>query len=202
MKNSIVKNIGAFALMAGLAAAEPVKVCVAPPDVRMSGVNGGASDSVRETLAGYLTGPSIQPVKMTARLASQVSEESRQAGCSALLFITITQKRGGGPGFLNRTLSNAGYSAAGYIPGGGSVATGVARSVAMSGVYTAAQLATATKAKDEFRLEYRLERAAGSGSTANGDCHARAQSDGEDVLTPLIGKAAEEIVPFVRKAGK
>jgi ABC-type uncharacterized transport system substrate-binding protein len=53
------------------------------------------------------------------------------------------------------------------------------------------------KTKDEMTLSYRLESA--TGQVLSEDKSSRkAQSDGEDVLTPLVQKAAEKIVSAVK----
>jgi len=81
-----------------------------------------------------------------------------------------------------------------YIPGGSTVGGGaMARSAAMSGVYTVAQMASSIKAKDELILEYKLEATDGAGPSMAKAEKAKARADGEDVLTPLIEKAAEAV---------
>lgn len=87
-----------------------------------------------------------------------------------------------------------------YIPGGSTVGGGaMARSAAMSGVYTVAQMASSIKAKDELILDYKLEATQGVGPVVAKTEKAKAKADGEDVLTPLIEKAAEAIAAAMMK---
>ena len=90
-------------------AAAPSRICLAPTSVESaSGSATAASDAARETLTAYLTGPSLEAKPLQARLASQVREEARQAGCPYLLLTTLKHehKRGGG-GLLGRAAAGA-----------------------------------------------------------------------------------------------
>jgi hypothetical protein len=102
---------------------------------------------VRNTFNSFLTGPTIETVALTARLPAQALEEARQSECGYVLYSSVTQKKGGGGGgLLGRALGNVASSSV-YIPGGSTVSGAVARSAAISGVYTVAQMASSIKAK-------------------------------------------------------
>ena len=80
------------------------RVCLAPPGVKASaGDATAAGTAVRDLFTSFLTGPSIQPKPLAARLATQVREEARQASCPWLLLTTLEHehKRSGG-GLLGR----------------------------------------------------------------------------------------------------
>jgi hypothetical protein len=61
-------------------------------------------------------------------------------------------------------------------------------------------MAATTRAKDEMRLEWTITAlAAGARSAAPKSEKLKASSDGEDLLTPLVQRAAENIVETVLK---
>ncbi|HKG22820.1 MAG TPA: hypothetical protein VKC34_13045, partial [Blastocatellia bacterium] len=91
-------------------------------------------------------------------------------------------------------------TAASSIPYGGSTGEVVARSAASAVIYNSAMIASSIKAKDELTLDYKFQSTEGDQKplVAN-TAKAKAKSDGEDVITPLIEKAAEAIVATIRK---
>lgn len=159
----------------------------------------GASDAVdfasslRDLFVSYLSGPSLRALALEARLASQGIEEARQKQCGQVLLTAIERKRHDGSGW-GQALGRAAGTAAVYgVPYGGSAATAAARGAAIAGAHAVSQMALTTKAKDEVTLEYRfgtLETAArGTPRTEK----AKANRDGEDLLTPLVEKVSEAV---------
>ena len=100
---------------------------------------------------------------------------------------------------FGRALGNIAGSAAGHIPGGGSAGTAAARSATITGVYTTATIAGTIKAKDELSLDYKLDSVEPSKVLLTDTSKAKAKSDGEDILTPIVEKAAQAIVAAVRR---
>ena len=149
-----------------------------------------AAEAVRETFHSFLNGPTIETAALGARLPALAAEEARQSGCGYVLHTSLTQKKGGG-GLFGKVIGNVGSSV--YIPGGSSVGGAVARSAATGAVSAAAQLAASIKAKDELVLEYRLETTDGAGPVVAKTEKAKAKADGEDVLTPLVERAAAAV---------
>jgi outer membrane lipoprotein SlyB len=125
-------------------------------------------------------------------------DEARQSQCDYVLSVSLNVKKGGGSMF-GRTIGNIAGSAAGHIPGGGSATTGAARSAAITGVYTTAAITASIKAKDEVSLEYKLDSVETAKTVLSNSAKAKAKSDGEDVLTPLVQTAAQTIVSTVAK---
>lgn len=176
-------------------APQTTPVCIAIMLPSVQGVEGSATEmgaSVREVFTSFLTGPSLQAVALEARLASQAIEEARQKQCGHVLSVTLTRKRGGGGGFLGKIAGQAGSSAAWGIPGG-SVGSAVARGAAVAATEAVSELAASTKAKDDMRLEYKLTSLDGKTELGPKTDKAKARADGEDLLTPLVEKAAEAI---------
>jgi hypothetical protein len=171
-----------------------VRICQVTPKAQVTtGSAAQAAEAVRNTFAGYLTGPRLEITSLNARLPSQAMEEARQSQCDYVLYASMTQKKGGGGGMFSRAIGNVVGAAAGHIP----VATAgeaAARGAVITGVYTTANIASNVKAKDEITLEYKLEPVGGARPALSKTDKAKAKSDGEDVLTPLIERAAEAIV--------
>jgi hypothetical protein len=192
----VIAAIGATLLVETVAAEpgpEPSCVAIAMPVVQ--GMPGNAADvatGVRDLIASYLNGPAVKVVPLDARLPSQAVEEAKQKGCEPLLFATLTRKSGSSR--LSQALGQAAGNSAWYLPGGGSVASATARAAAAGGLHAASSLATSTKARDEVRLEYRLQSAGGQVQFGPKSESQTATADGEDLLTPVVLRAAEAIV--------
>ena len=158
-----------------------------------------AAEALRKSFAGHLNGPTIEVVALSARLPSQAMDEARQSQCDYVLSASMNVKKGGGGSMFGRAIGNIAGSAAGHIPGGGSATTGAARSAAITGVYTTAPIANSIKAKDELSLEYKLESVETSKTVLSNSAKAKAKSDGEDILTPLVETSAQTIVSTIAK---
>jgi hypothetical protein len=186
--------------------AEPAKpaetACVALPLPTVEGVEGDATSvasSVRALFESYLTGPSLKSVPLDARLASQAAEEARQKDCPTILTVTVTRKadHGSGHSKVGAIASAAGTTAA-YIPlpnYGAAVAVGAAR----GGVEAIGSLAGTTHAKDEMTLTYKMAKATGATVLPVKSDTAKAKSNGEDLLTPLIARASETVAAAVTR---
>ena len=181
------------------------RVCLAPPGVEAgTGDATAAGNAVRDLFTSFLTGPSIHPQALTARLASQVREEARQASCPYLLLTTFKHehKRSGG-GLLGRMAAGAAQQGA-WEAGvsSGSTAGRIAGQAAYGAAGQAAyNYAVTVKNKDEVALGYRLE--SGDGKVLLEKTNKRkAKSDGEDLLTPIVQQAAEAIVALVTQPAR
>jgi hypothetical protein len=173
------------------------RIGIVMPKAQMSsGDSAQAAAALRNTFAAYLNSPNVELVALDARLPSQALEEARQSNCDYVLYASLTQKKGGG-GMFGRALGNIAGSAIGRLPGGSNAGEAAARSAAITGVYTIADISGSIKSKDELTLEYKLESTdavrPGLASTAK----AKAKSDGEDVLTPIVEKAAQAVVDVI-----
>jgi hypothetical protein len=69
---------------------------------------------------------------------------------------------------------------------------------AVGAARAATDIAATTKVQDELELSYRLESETGA-VLKEGKSKHKAKSDGEDLLTPLVEHAAEEIAAVVAK---
>lgn len=178
-----------------------IRIGLIMPKVQMTaGDAAQAAEALRNGFANYLNGPKVEVVTLAARLPSLAMDEARQSQCDYVLYSSMTVKKGGGGGgMFARGLGNIAGSAAVYIPGGHTAGTAAARSATITGVYTAATIAGSIKARDELALEYKLEATDAARQGVANTVKAKASQDGEDIITPLIEKAAEAIVSVVAK---
>jgi hypothetical protein len=164
-----------------------VRIGIVQPQLRM-GSDGSpdVADSVRRILAEYLQGPTIEVALLGARLASQYAIEAAQAECDFVLTLSVTHERGR----MNDMLGKALDTLAARAP----VSSGDATSAILTGVvYSAADFAASTKAKDQLQLDYRLAVVGAAQPVLEDTEKRRAKSDGEDLLTPLVEAAAEAV---------
>jgi hypothetical protein len=174
-----------------------IRIGLVTPKVQVSAGDAlQTAEAVRNGFAQLLVGPTVEVV----RLSSATLDEARQSQCDYVLYVSMTIKKGGGGGgMFGRAIGNIAGSAAGHIPGGGSASTGAARSAAITGVYTTAAIANSIKAKDEVTFEYNLDHVETSKTSLTNKSKAKANADGEDVISPLVQKAADAIVATVRR---
>ena len=133
------------------------------------------AEAVRNSFAEHLKAQNVEVMTLAAQLPSAAIEEARQNQCDYVLYVSMTVKKGGGSMF-GRAIGNIASSAAGHIPG-----------------------STSIKAKDELTLEYKLDKTETASTTLSNTAKAKARSDGDDVLTPLIQSASQTIVSTIRK---
>lgn len=176
--------------------AEQSSPCIAIVLPSVQGTEGSASDvaaGARDLLASYLTGPTIRSVAVEARLASQALEEAKIKQCTHLLVTTLTFKRDKGSG-VGRALGRAARDAAWYMPG-----SSTARSAAIVGTQAAASVAETTKSKDEITLQVKLTAIGTNRVLLDKTDKRKAGSDGEDLMTPLVERAAQAIYDAAMK---
>jgi hypothetical protein len=180
-------------------------ICLAPSSVETaSGTAAQAMSAVRETFTSYLTGPTLEVAPLNARLPSQAREEAKASNCPYLLLTTLKQvHKGGGNGLLSRVAGSAvqqGAYSAGEATGStvGRIAGNAAGGAAGAAAY---DYGSTTKSKDELTLTSHLESADGK-VLVDMTAKRKAESDGEDMLTPLVEKAATAVAAAVSKPAK
>ena len=195
-------HVVAFLLAIPTTQVGAAQICVAPVSASMAGSSSAdASAAVTEMFKSYLTGPTLSVALLSARLASQAREEAKRADCRFVLFVSIKHERKSETrGILGRVASRAAQDAAWSAGVNASSAAGRVAAGALAGAAraAAASIATTTKVRDEMELSYRLESGAGA-VIAENKANRKAKSDGEDLLTPLVEHAAEEIATAVSK---
>ena len=159
------------------------------------------SEAVRNTLASFLNGPTVEVVRLDARLPRQAEAEARQKGCDLVLYTTASHRKGGGGGF-GGFLKKAAPIADSVIPYGDDAAEHAASQVASETIYTAADAAGSVRAKDELTLELTLQGLANGAAPLTKTVKARAKSDGDDLVSRLAAQAAAEVLDAAAKAGR
>jgi hypothetical protein len=185
---------------AGAAARAGDTACVALLLPAVEGVDDATSVamSVRSIFQSYLTGPSLKSVPLDARLASQANEEARQKDCTKILTVTVNRKPAGNGGSKLGTVARAAGTTAAYIPAP-NYGSAVAMGAAVGSAEAVAGVASNTRAKDEMTLGYKVVTADGATVLAERSDKAKAKSNGEDLLTPLIAKASEVVAGAVTR---
>ena len=156
------------------------------------------ASSVRAIFQSYLTGPSLKSIDLDAKLASQAAQEARLKNCTKILTVTVVRKQAGGGGNKVGAIAHAAGTTAAYIPlpnYGSAVAVGAAR----GGAEAVAGVARSTRAKDEITMTYRVDTADGAAIVPLKTDKAKAKSNGEDLLTPLIARASDAVGAAVAK---
>jgi hypothetical protein len=151
------------------------------------------AEAVRNTLINYLRGPAVEIVALDARVPMQVEAEARQKECDYVVYTTATHKKGGGGGFggfMKKAAPVMGSVPIGGIAGSAGGAT--AAHATTTAVYTAAHVAGSVKSKDELTLEYTLQKA--GSAVASNKLKAKANSDGEDIISRLVEQAATAVL--------
>ena len=178
----------------GAAMPDVTQICLAPAGIEAAPTGVDPMAAVRDAFTSFLTGPTLAVQPLNARLQSQVREEAKLAGCRFLLFPSLKHERkSGGDGIFGKVASGAVQQGAWAVTGStsstvGRVVAGAAAGAASSAVY---DYASSSRNKDELTLTYRLE-SAGAVLVENSE-KRKAKSDGEDLLTPLVQRAAEAI---------
>lgn len=199
-----VAALAAALLLAGLPAAgsqEETPACLAVVLPSVAGAEGSASTvatAVRDLFVSYLNGPALRTVAIDARLPAQAVLEARQKGCPHVLLTSVVLKRSGGNrlgGVLGRAAGTAAWHAVPYGAGAGAAA---ARGAAVAGAQAASDLAADTRRKDEVRLEYRLGTTESVVAARPVSLKAKARADHEDLLTPLVERAAQDVFSGVK----
>lgn len=181
--------------------ATPACVALAVPSVQGADAATTFGVAVRDLFASFLNGPSVRTVVLQARLPSQAALEAREKECGQMLLVSVSRKRSSGAG-VGGVLGQAAGIAVMRTPVAGGMAGSVASGATWAGGEAIYRFASQTRAKDEIELSYRLgapdavERVKAVGSKA------KATRDGEDVLTPLVERAADSIVSATTAGGR
>jgi hypothetical protein len=154
------------------------------------------AEAGRNTVVSILGGPTFEVIALEARLAQHIEAEAKQKECDYILFADLAHKKGGGGGFGGMLKKAA--PVADVVPYAGGRAGAIAGTAARVAIYTAADLASAIKAKDELSLDCRLQSLSGTVVLANSQ-KAKAKSDNEDLLSNVVEQAASAIVAAVTK---
>ena len=227
MRNTRWQFSGMFALLlvgtlAVSASAQPsggekapgtIRIGIAPAEAQLGqGSSAGSSYgiAIRNSIVLLMSGPAVEIIPLDAHLSMQLRAEAAQKQCDYVLFAQVVVKPKGGGGGFGKMLQIAAPAVGmvGMAGGmGGAVAGQAAGIAAMAAAQTAQEAAISQlagfngqiRSKDDVTVGYRLQAAAADKPALQSSLNAKAKIDGEDVLTPLLLKAAEAVLVEVTK---
>lgn len=174
-----------------------VKIGIAIPKASFTaeGVdNAQIAAGLREMIAGYFKGTSVEVVSLESRLPQALAEEAKEKGCFFVLQTVVQQKKGGGGFAAFKSVAPVLSSVVPMAGVTGSTAGIVAGTIAQTAIYTAANIASTTKAKDQFTFDYNLISTDDNSIKVKNSMKAKAKADGEDILSPMVEKMAEAVL--------
>jgi hypothetical protein len=188
-----------------------IRIGVAPPDAQVGQGNNASADystPIRNAEVALMSGPAIEIAPLDSHIAMQLQAEAQQKQCDFVLFSAVAVKHSSG-GFGK--FAKMGGMAASMTPVGmmsksmaGAAAASAAAQVAARTAQQQAmnQLANFNgqiKSKDDVTVQYQLVATGQSAPVAQNSLKAKAKSDGEDVLTPLLQQAATDVLGVASK---
>ncbi len=197
-------------LLAALSAAASAKaatptVCIALPKAQLGQGNNAevdVSEPVRTTLGQYMAGPSIQLVRLDARIQIQIVAEAVEKNCSYILQTSVVQKKKGTSMFKKLAPLATALPMLGGMGGNmsGMIATQAASSAIAAGAqqdYAAAMTGAQqsnVKAGDTVTVEYTLAKIGATEAPKPVALQAKAKQDGEDVIGPMLEQVATAVL--------
>ncbi len=163
-----------------------IRIGVVPTETNAAGdrMNRAAlGEATRNTLITSMNRPNVEAVALTSRLQQEAELEARQKECDFIVYTIVSHKRGGGlGGFLSKAAPIAEL-----MTGGSESETGTA------GDNSAAGVSKSVKAKDELTLIHKLQ-AVNSSPLQPVTFKAKARSDGEDIISPVVTQTATALL--------
>ena len=197
-------TVAAVFIIGGVGAATPAFAQSAPciammmPEVKgMPGQADELGNGVRELFASYLTAPTFKTISLEAKLPMVALNEAKEKECPNVLVVTLTGKQSSNK--LGKLVGSAAGSAATYVPGASSTGANAVRGAVHGAGYAISSFASATKVKDEVKLEFRVQTPDKATKIGPGTEQAKAAVNGEDILTPVVQRAATQIAGALMK---
>lgn len=175
-----------------------IRIGLVQPKIDMGSPAANSPDALRTLIAQYLAGPAVEITPMAAMVPLQIEAEAKQKECDYILSAGLTQQqKKSGLGFLKNAQSMAGMVP--VIGMAGRAGAVVGQAAAQTAISMAGQLASGVKAKSEVTLEYRLAvPGAVSPLVANTE-KIKAESDGQDVISPMVERVAAAVTTAVTR---
>ena len=108
-----------------------------------------------------------------------------------MIYTNVEHKKGGSR-FASFAPALSSVASLGGV--GGSTAGAVAGSVASAAIITAAEVSQDVKAKDQLTLDVKLQAPGNATAAVERQFKAKAQSNGEDIISPTVQQAAQAIL--------
>ena len=152
--------------------------------------------AIQNTLSEYLKGSRVELVPIEAKLAAAIETEAKEKQCAYVLYAIVSHKKGGGGFGMFKAIAPVMSS---VIPMAGGMGGAIAGSVASTAINTAASATSNVKKKDELTLDIKVNSTGGGAAALARQFKAKAQSEGEDIISPMIEQAAQAIIDAVAK---
>jgi hypothetical protein len=148
--------------------------------------------AIQNSLPQFLKNTKVEIVTLDAKLQSTIDAEAKEKDCDYVLYATVSHKKGGGGFGFGKTLG----AVVSQTGGGawGNTTANVAGAVASQSIVAAT---SNIKPKDELTLDIKLQNGANVALTRQ--FKQKAQSAGEDIISPIVQQAAQAIVETVGK---
>ncbi|HZQ24156.1 MAG TPA: hypothetical protein VFA89_15295 [Terriglobales bacterium] len=186
-----------------------IRIGVVSPDAQMgqgssSGMEYGTP--IRNAIIQYMNGPAVEVAALDSHIQMQLQAEAQQKQCDYVLFSNVVVKHGSGGGFgkfmkmASPAASVMPMAAAGRGLGAAAATSAVSSTVAQTAAMTSlANFNGQIKSKDEVSLAYQLVPAGQQAAKLSDTLKAKASSDGQDVLSPLIEQLANTVLTAATK---
>lgn len=154
------------------------------------------SAAIRNTLTQDLQNSNVEVVQLEAKAPSALDAEAKEKECDYIVYANVSHKKGGG-GFgmfkkLAPVLSNV-------VPMAG-MSGSVGAAIAAQTIFTAAAMSQNVKSKDEITLDVKMNTPGNETAALTRQAKAKAKSDGEDIISPLVEQIAKAIVEAASKS--
>lgn len=195
---------GAISLKAQIVEVKAKKIRLGVLPVKTASVGEGMDAAqfgaaIQNSLNEYLKTPDVELIAIEAKLPSAIKAEAKEKAIDYLISATVSHKKGGGFGMFGAIAPVLG-SVAPMAGMGGSVAGAIAGSVATTAIMTAATMSQNVKAKDSIELNVSMQKTSDKSTVLIKQLKAKAKSNGEDIITPLIEQSAQAVID--QAAGK
>ena len=151
-------------------------------------------------MSEYLKGTKIELVPLDAKLSSAIESEAKEKECDYVLYANVSHKKGGGGGFgkmFGQALATGiGQTGIGHT---GSTAGNVAGQIATQSIVSAGAMSANVKSKDEITLDVKMNQPGNSAAVLTKQAKAKAKSNGEDIITPVVEEIAQAVFNAVGK---
>jgi hypothetical protein len=207
--------VAASASATGAKAAGKLRIGVAPSSAQLGQGNTGQGDygaPIRNSIVLLMNGPAVEIIPLDAHLAMQLQAEAQQKQCDYVLLSSVVVKRSEGSSFgkfmkkaapVASMMPMAGMAAgmSGAVAGqaAGVAAMAAAQSAQSQAMNQLAGFNGQIKSKDDVTVDYQLMATGQDKPVLQNALNGKAKSDGEDVLTPLLLKAADTVLTEVTK---
>lgn len=192
-----------------------IRIGVAPPDAQVGQGNNAGGDystPIRNSIVLFMNGPAIEIAALDSHIALQLQAEAQQKQCDYILYSSVAVKHSNSGGFGKFMKMAAPVASMVPMAGmgggmGGAMAAQAAGAAASAAAMSAQQDAMSQlagfngqiKQKDDVTVAYQLFPAGQDKAVLENSLKAKAKSDGEDVLTPLIQQTATAVLTQVTK---